>query len=123
MQPLQSLRRASFLARLVLAWFVLSIGVAVASPVVKPVSMELVCSASGAIKLVATGDDGTTSPASHTLDRPLCLIAGAPPVADHASAFHQVHLSQPQPADTSSPFAKVAAVSLPARGPPAFVTL
>ncbi|WP_048438486.1 hypothetical protein [Caenimonas sp. SL110] len=123
MQPLQSLRRASFLARLVLAWFVLSIGAAVASPVVKPVGMELVCSASGAIKLVATGDDSTTAASSHTLDCPLCLIAGAPPVAYGSAFSSQVNLAQPQSADTSSQFAKVAAASLPARGPPSFVAL
>ena len=41
MAAMQALRNASFLARLVLAWFALAIGVAVASPIVKPKSMEL----------------------------------------------------------------------------------
>ena len=65
------------LGRLVLAWFALSLGVAVASPLVKPVAMELVCSSGGAAKLVVKGDDGTAQPAGHLLDCPLCAAVGA----------------------------------------------
>ena len=47
-RPMPALRRAHRLASFVLIWFVLSLGVAVASPVVHPQAMELVCSAAGA---------------------------------------------------------------------------
>ena len=53
------LRHGRFLARLVLAWFALAIGVAVASPLVKPQAIELVCSGNGAIKLLVKAGDKT----------------------------------------------------------------
>src|SRR3569832_86029 len=76
---MQALRRARFLARLVLAWFALSLGVAIASPIVKQGDIELVCSASGAMKLIVKGDAGTGKQSSHTLDCPLCASTSAPP--------------------------------------------
>ena len=62
---MSALRHAHRLASFVLMWFVLSLSVAVASPVVHPQAVELVCSASGAVKadadrvtaLVAQCDD------------------------------------------------------------------
>ena len=44
-----------------LGWlvFVLSLGVAVASPMVNPKAMQLICSASGSVKLLVQSDDGT----------------------------------------------------------------
>lgn len=116
---MQSLRSARRLARLVLAWFALSIGVAVASPVVSPQSMELVCSASGALKLLVKTDDGAKEMASHTLDCPLCLSMAAPPPAASARAEpHQPlgHVLEPIPA---AHIAWLTAAPLPARGPPA----
>ena len=56
---LQTLRHANRLARLVLAWFVLSVGVAIASPWVHPQSMDMVCSSAGTMKLLVSGDDNT----------------------------------------------------------------
>ncbi len=76
---MHTLRHARVLARLVLAWFVLSLGVAVASPLVKPQAMELICSGSGIVKLVVFTDDGAKEVPSHTLDCPLCVQSSAPP--------------------------------------------
>jgi hypothetical protein len=76
---MQSLRQAAFLARLVLAWFALAIGVAVASPLVKPQAIELICSGSGAMKVLVKGDDGKPAASHHTLDCPLCATLDAPP--------------------------------------------
>ena len=122
---LQSFRRIAtcLLGRCVLAWFALSIGVAVASPLVQPHSFELICTSTGAVKLIVTGnDDGgdrTTLGAGH-LDCPMCLPHAAPPPPA---------LQLPPP--TESPFwhalqpverARIAAITaapLPARGPPA----
>lgn len=67
----------TFLARFVLAGFLLSLGVAAASPVVQPRPLELVCS-NGVYKLVApdgTGVGLTTS----ALHCPQCLPASLPP--------------------------------------------
>ena len=55
--PLQTLRSLRWLARLVLAWFVLALGVAIASPLVKPQGIELVCASGGAMKLIVNAVD------------------------------------------------------------------
>lgn len=49
---MSALRPTRSLACLVLAWFVLALGVAVASPLVKPQSWQMVCSAAGTVKLL-----------------------------------------------------------------------
>lgn len=115
---MHTLRQFQLLARLVLAWFVLALGVAVAAPLVQPQALELVCSSVGAVKLVKVGDDGSAA-ASHLLDCPLCLTSSAPPPAV------QVQVEPPQPlahALRPIPAAHIAgrtAAPLPARGPPA----
>jgi hypothetical protein len=116
---MQTLRRAHFLARFVLVWFALALGAAIASPIVKPQSMELVCSAGGAVKLVVS-DDGAPAPSGHTLDCPLCMISSAPPPALQLQVEPQqplVHALRPIPA---AHIAGRTAAPLPARGPPAF---
>ena len=114
---MQTLRHARFLARLVLAWFVLALGVAVASPLVKPQAMELVCSSAGNVKLVQTGDDGS-QPSGHVLDCPLCLLASAPPPAvagvPQATPVRATTLA----AGTTAPRVSRTAAPLPPRGPP-----
>jgi hypothetical protein len=117
---MQRLRHARFLARLVLAWFALAIGVAVAAPIVQPQTAQLVCTGGGIMKLIVQGDDGQGQPAqSHTLDCPLCAsVAPPPPAARAAEPPHPLaHVLQPVPAARLA--ARVAA-PLPARGPPAF---
>jgi hypothetical protein len=116
-KAMQTLRHAHRLARFVLAWFVLSLGVAIASPLVKPQAMELVCSTAGAVKLVKTGDDGADT-AAHLLDCPLCLTSSAPPPALHLS-LPQAQVQAPIPQSTpATHIAGRAAAALPPRGPP-----
>ena len=112
------LRQARFLARLVLVSFVLSLGVAIASPLVQPQGIELVCATGGAMKLVIKSADGGEASSSHTLDCPLCATLSAPPpvilpvtVAPSALA----HALQPIAA---AHIASRTAAPLPARGPP-----
>ena len=115
---MQALRRARFLARLVLAWFAMSLGVAIASPLVKPSGIEVICSGGGSIKLLVKGEEGGGKAASHTLDCPLCASIAAPPPALRADLeFHPVlgHVLRPIPAARIA--ARIAA-PLPARGPP-----
>nr|MDP2191234.1 DUF2946 domain-containing protein [Rhodoferax sp.] len=120
MPTLQILRNAHLIARFVLVWFALSIGVATASPIVKPQAMELICTGSGVMKLLVKTDDGSTKAGSHTLDCPLCPSIGAPPpVARQAAGPVPVpaHALQGIPA---AHIASLSAAPLPARGPPAF---
>ncbi len=76
---MQTLRNAQLLTRLVLVWFALFIGVAVASPIVKPVTGEMVCSAMGGMKMVTPdADDDTRLPQAQSMDCPLCMPVAAP---------------------------------------------
>ena len=93
---------------------------AVASPLVNPQAMELICSGSGAIKLLVKTDDGVQEMSSHTLDCPLCVHVGAPPPAAQAQlpvAHPLAHALRPIPA---AHIAARTAAPLPPRGPPAF---
>ena len=113
---MQRLRHAAFLARLVLAWFALSLGVAVASPVVKPQAVELVC-AGGAIKLLVKGGDDVDESRSHTLDCPLCSGLDAPPAA--SAGFASVPPSREVSAEGRSTIVVARSAQLPpARAPP-----
>lgn len=63
------------MAQFVLAWFVLFVSASVASPLIKPVDLQLVCSALGASRWVdreALGSEARDTPGS-TLDCPVCL--------------------------------------------------
>lgn len=115
-----ALRHTRNLARLVLAWFVLSLGVAIASPVIHPQAMELVCSAAGAIKVVVQTDDGARELGASHLDCPMCVLTGAPPPAAQAIDLPGIlplgRAVQPIPA---ARLAAATATPLPARGPPA----
>jgi hypothetical protein len=116
---MQVLRNASFLARLVLAWFALTIGVAVASPMVKPQAMELICSGAGAIKLLVKSDGGGSPAASHTLDCPLCASIDAPPVTVQSSTAIAADRAQVVESIPAARRAVPSAAPPPARGPPA----
>lgn len=116
---MHALRTSLVLARLTLAWFVLTLSIAGASPFVHPKAMEIVCSAGGAMKIVMLGDEGPAAETSqHTLDCSLCLVPTLPiPKA-------QTSVSMPQPlAHALTPIvaAHIAALvgaPLPPRGPP-----
>lgn len=116
---MQSLRHARSLVRLVLAWVVLSIGVAVASPIVKPQTLELICSGSGVMKIVVQTDDGSTRPSAHTLDCSLCANIASPPPMARASAEPAHPLSYALRPTVEAHLAWATAAPLPARGPPA----
>lgn len=108
------------LARMVLAWFMLALGVAVASPLVKPQSWQVVCSAAGTVKLLNISDDGVVHTAGHQLECPLCWLTVAPPPDMHIALLPQPVASPARPSVLRSPLAARTAPPLPARGPPAF---
>ncbi len=116
---MQTLRQARFLARLVLVWFALALGAAIASPLVKPQAIELVCASGGAMKLIVKSDDGGQTPASHTLDCPLCVTAGAPLPGVQPSVQQAPALAHALLPIVAAHIAGRTAAPLPARGPPA----
>lgn len=65
--------------RWVALWFVLSLGAAVASPLINPQAMSLICSGAGVMKVIVQTDDGAVELGSHGLDCPLCANLAAPP--------------------------------------------
>lgn len=115
------LRRAQSLARLVLAWFVLSIGMAIAAPVVNPQSTQLICTGSGVMKVLITSADGVQEVASQSMDCPLCASMGAPPPVARLAAEPLLPLSYAVQTIPAAVIAKLTAVPPPARGPPNFL--
>lgn len=79
---MQSLRNAPQLARAVLLWFVLYIGVSVAAPVVNPRTLESICTGSGGLMLVEKGDPLGNTHVGHALYCPLCISLLTPPTAE-----------------------------------------
>ncbi|MBE0474084.1 MAG: DUF2946 family protein [Rhodoferax sp.] len=119
---MHTLRNAPWLARLALLWFALTLGAAVASPMVQPQQELVICTGAGMLKVVLA-DDGTvttaaTSDTGDALFCPLCLAGGAPP------AVVVEPINPPQStgrARQGTPTVHIAARSaapLPARGPP-----
>ena len=123
MATLQSLREARSIVRWMLVWFALSIGVAVAAPVVNPQALTLICTTAGNVKFVAepAGDntDGLASGMqAHLLDCVMCLPAGAPPVT--SAVLHADPAARsPQPAIRPERVPARFANAASARGPPA----
>jgi hypothetical protein len=119
---MQRLRSSSLLARLILAWFVLTVGVAVASPVVHPQAMELICTTGGSAKLVSLDEDGQPASAAshHALDCPLCLQWSTPVPQEQATAYHPEPLAHALQTAVAATIAALVGAPLPPRGPPAF---
>lgn len=118
---LSRLRNARTLARLVLVWFALAMGVAIASPLVKPQSLALVCSGSGMLKVLDAGDGrdaGALRDPAGLSSCALCVTVGVPP-SEPAGLPAAVAPApgQPQPVLRAVPGHRAAA-PLPARGPP-----
>ena len=118
-RAMRTLRHFTFLSRLVLAWFVLSLGVAVASPIVKPQDILLVCTGSGAMKMLVQADDGSTSEVvGNSMDCPLCAPMVAPPPMDHRAVEPVQPLSYALQGIPRAHIAARTAAPFPARGPP-----
>ena len=121
LQTPQTLRSAHRITRLVLVWFVLSLGVAIASPLVNPQATELICSGTGVMKvLVKNADGGSTEVASRMLDCPLCASVSAPPPAAKVAAEPAQPLGYVLQTIPSAHIAALTAAPPPGRGPPAF---
>jgi hypothetical protein len=121
---MQFLRNAHLIARFVLVWFALSIGVAIAAPIIHPQGAEVVCTGTGTMKLLIQNDDGSRELGDNMLDCPLCgMLGAAPPPPASAGTLAPVqalgHVLQSIPAAI---LAALTAAPPPARGPPAFLS-
>ena len=106
----------------VLAWFVVALGVAVASPLVSPQGMELVCSGSGAggAQLVVKTADGVVAADTPGIDCPLCLEADTP-VSTPLAPARTATAPTSHTGFATPHFARAeVAISPPARAPPLF---
>ncbi|MHB1410603.1 MAG: hypothetical protein ACYCXC_13555, partial [Acidovorax defluvii] len=63
----------------ILAWFLMSLGVATATPMIQPKMLDVVCTTSGALKFFALTDEGAIESDADTQNCPLCLVGGVPP--------------------------------------------
>ncbi len=116
---MQALRTSSLLARLILAWFVLTVGVAIASPIVHPQAMQVVCTKGSTVKLVVMGeDDSATELGRHTLDCAMCLGASAPPPPAQRHAQRHEPLARALTPTVAVTIAAIVDAPPPARGPP-----
>ena len=112
------LRRSHRLTRLVLVWFMLALGAAMASPLVKPDGLQWVCSGTVVKLVVGDGDAEGDRSAASGLDCPLCSSPTALPPSDPrtlpddsgAQTTAQPPAARLGPNGTAPP---------PARGPPA----
>jgi hypothetical protein len=96
----------------------MSLGVAIASPLVRPAGIEVICSGAGSIKLLVKGEPDGSTTATHTLDCPLCASAGAPPPALRADLDFGLALGHAAQTLPAAHIASITAAPLPARGPP-----
>lgn len=115
--PVQYLPSHRLVARLVLAWYALFVGVSIASPLIEPATLQMVCSMG--MKMVLVDSEGAATDEAPGLDCPLCAPY-APTAPAWTVSFAPVdalaHALRPAAAAhlawrTRSP--------LPARGPPA----
>ncbi len=107
------------LARLVLVWYVLFVGVSVLAATLQPKTLVVVCSSVGIMKVVVQGE-GSDAQVRSSMDCPLCAHAtpALPPpmVADlaHVPDAHS-HTVQRLP---EAVLTARTAPPLPSRGPP-----
>jgi hypothetical protein len=117
---LQSLRNAHRFTRFMLVWFALFIGVAVASPLVKPQAAQMVCSAMGGMKMVVLGDLGDIDRSSDGMDCPLCTQVSAPPTPVFTGFAPPSALAHALRPIAQAHIAWLSGSPFPPRGPPVF---
>lgn len=112
-------------ARLVLVWFALFIGVAIASPILNPTETQMVCSSAGGMKMVVSGananasdKDADKAQTATNMDCPLCAPVCVPLQSRSASFDHASPLAHSLHPIAAALIATQTAPPLPSRGPP-----
>jgi len=118
MSLFHSLRSSHKLARLALLWFALTLGAAVATPVIHPQEELVVCSGVGLQKVLINADGTESSSTDSGISCPLCLIGGAPPPALVHRLVAEQSAGHVLPATLALPLVSRSAAPPPARGPP-----
>lgn len=104
----------------VVAWLTLSLGAALASPLVQPRTVELICSSSGGAALVLHLASGDAVPDTQDQDCAWCLLGAAPPQPPAAllPRLAVTDFAPPEPPDRHC--LPPMAAPPPARAPPVF---
>ena len=111
-------RRSKLVASLMLAWFALFLGFAIASSAIKPGNSQIVCSAGGGMKMVDLDGNTDDHQISAKMDCPLCASVAAALLSPNALLIRPYALSHaPQPL-AAAHIAALTAPPLPSRGPP-----
>ena len=121
MSFLHTLRNTPWLAKLALLWFAVTLGVAVASPLVNPQQELLICTSVGMAKVVLADDGSVTTNPVAQAHCPLCLTSGLPP--SFVSLVFEPLLPLGRVLQ-SIPAARIAALTgapPPSRAPPSFL--
>jgi hypothetical protein len=109
-----------FIARMVLVWFALFVGAAIAAPIVHPTDTQMICTSAGGMKMVSMGEEGAEPKVATNMDCPLCA-AVVIPVQLTSLSFEKpsalAHSLQPL---ATAHIASATAPPLPSRGPPNF---
>jgi hypothetical protein len=111
--------RHKFFVKLVLVWFALFLGSAIASPLIKPGSMQLVCSADGGMKMVEINTDLGDVEIPPGMDCPMCASVSAPPPPRSIHFEKHSPLAHALQPTAAAHIASVTAPPLPSRLPPA----
>lgn len=117
---MEILRRSRIIAGLVLVWFALFLGVAIASTAMNAGNMQMVCSGAGMKLVDVDGNDGGTQPPTK-LDCPLCASVAPPPPLLQALFEKPSGLAHALHPIAAARIAAATAPPLPSRGPPSFV--
>lgn len=116
---LHTLRNTPWLAKLALLWFALTLGAAVASPMVNPQEDLIICTSAGMVKVKLHADGSISTVADGEARCPLCVVGSAAPPAtvDQLSEPVQplAYVLQTIPA---AHIAVATASPPPSRGPP-----
>ncbi|GAB3364063.1 hypothetical protein GCM10027395_08710 [Giesbergeria sinuosa] len=113
-----SVLRRCWLIRCVLVVWLAIVGGAVASPLLRPVGLEQVCSAMGPARWVGYQDGLLVGAVDHLLDCPLCMGTAAPPTGASVPSAPRQETENRQVLMDAAPWVWRAAAALPARGPP-----
>ena len=106
------------IARLVLVWFALFIGVAIASPILNPTETQMVCSSAGGMKMVASVEEGVDAKLTANMDCSLCAPVHVPLHSCNISFDHASPLAHSLHPVAAALIAAHTAPPLPSRGPP-----
>lgn len=116
------LRQLKRLRSVIAAWVLVAMGVAMASPLIQPLSLELICSGSGGYFLLAQSSNSDPGPHIPDMDCALCLMSAAPPpsLADALPMLQAIYPELALPDLGHTP--DTTPVLPPARAPPRFLS-